>query len=500
MANQTQPNGMQEMLVQLNAKSAKGTETAIKAIRKAGGRVLYAVPPQIIVALLPQSEATKLVGKNGIIQISPGPIENGNTATSAELTGNALKVWNEHLNIDRRLRAINSAETSKRWDHAEYQPLHPPEGAIAEEVVGELARLEHAAMPMALAATPIQTIPVLAGRIGIGLIFVDSTQPEFQIIDSEHTKVISEVTEGVNMLSGFEPRAGIEWFFDVKRPGIALPISDFSDVPSTSWEDIWRNAAMAEIGHKNSIEGMNDYISSIKTQFNAQWAYAIYVTKYPKPWFAYHWGNHLVLDFQMNEWGIDNLNLIVAHETAHVFGGADEYASSNCNCGDLFGRYQVPNGNCERCAPTTVNCLMKSNAPSICDYTRGHLGWTELATLRKGSVNLKKMRTFDFETGVIGSDNGADVLWEHVDAVTRLLVPQNGAMLTRLGEVDFDIVSYQSLSSLSYTATPINGSDDTSNKLTPGSVIAIRTNSGRFAKMKIKTYGVTLGIDYVTYQ
>ena len=143
---------------------------------------------------------------------------------------------------------------------------------------------------------------------------------------------------------------------------------------------------------------------------------------------------------------------------------------------------------------------MKSNAPSICDYTRGHLGWTELATLRKGSVNLKKMRTFDFETGVIGSDNGADVLWEHVDAVTRLLVPQNGAMLTRLGEVDFDVVSYQSLNSLSYTATPINGSDDTSNKLTPGSVIAIRTNSGRFAKMKIKTYGITLGIDYVTYQ
>lgn len=202
----------------------------------------------------------------------------------------------------------------------------------------------------------------------------------------------------------------------------------------------------------------------------------------------------------MDVWGMDNFNLVVAHETGHLFGCPDEYASGNCDCAALFGRYQVPNGNCENCESPGVACLMKANTPSVCDYTRGHLGWNDLAVLRKGSVNLKAMRTFDFETGVLGPEDGADVWWERVDAVTRLLVPQNGAMLASLGQADFDVVSYHRLSSLSYTATPINGSDNSSNGLTPGTVVAIRTNSGRFAKLKIKTYGATLSLDYVTYQ
>jgi hypothetical protein len=73
-------------------------------------------------------------------------------------------------------------------------------------------------------------------------------------------------------------------------------------------------------------------------------------------------------------------------------------------------------------------------------------------------------------------------------------------MLAKLGQTNFEVVSFQRLSSLSFTAVPINGSDDASNELTPGTVVAIRTSSGRFAKMLIKTYGSTLGVDYVTYQ
>jgi len=41
MATRRQVGGMQEVFIQLSATSIKGTETAIKAIGKAGGRVLY---------------------------------------------------------------------------------------------------------------------------------------------------------------------------------------------------------------------------------------------------------------------------------------------------------------------------------------------------------------------------------------------------------------------------------------------------------------------------
>lgn len=495
MTRRRQIGGMQEVFIQLSAASIKDTELAVKAVKKAGGRVLYAVPPRVVVASLPEIAVKELAGSHGIVLATPDPIARRARGEAADPIGRAQRAWNEHLSLDRRLRAMDSAETSRAWDDAGRKPPHPP-----EDVMRLLRERERELTPAARAGAPLLDIPVLIGRIGVGVIFVDSTEPAFQITDEEETKVISEVTEGLTMLSGFEPRAGIEWFFDFKRPQLSLPLADFPGDNPNGWEDTWRNAAMEAIGHTASLRGMNDYIDSIKNQFNAEWAYAIFVTKYPKTWFAYHWGNHLVLDFQMDVWGMDNFNLVVAHETAHIFGCPDEYASSNCDGAGLFGRYQVPNGNCENGAPHSVACLMKANTPSVCDYTRGHLGWNDLAVLRKGSVNLKRMRTFDFETGVLEPEGGADVWWEHVDAVTRLLVPQNGAMLANLGTVDFDVVSHQTLLSLSYAAAPINGSDNASNALTPGTVIAIRTGSGRLAKMRINTYGLNLRVDYVTYQ
>lgn len=386
-------------------------------------------------------------------------------------------------------------QTSRNWDNPGSTPLHPP-----EEMMAQLRERERKMTTAAFAAREVPTIPILVGRIGVGVVFVDSTEPAFQITDEEAAKATAEITEGLNMLSGFEPRAGIEWFFDIKRPKVSVPLSDFPVGAPETWEDLWRNPAMEAFGFSASLQGMDDYINALWNRFSAEWAYAIYITKYPKTWYAYHWGNHLILDFQADVWGIDNLNLIVAHETAHIFGCPDEYASSNCNCADLFGRFQVPNGNCDNCVATGVACLMKANTPSICDYTRGHLGWTDLAVLRKGSVNLKKMRTFGFETGLLNPPSGADIRWEHNDDVTRLLVPQNGAMLANLGPADFDIVSYQRLNSLPYTTAPIDGSDNESNALPTGAVIGVRTNSGRFAKVKIKSYGATLSLEYVTYQ
>ncbi|MFN0086767.1 MAG: hypothetical protein ACKVX9_15360 [Blastocatellia bacterium] len=489
MAKRLQVGGMRETFIQLSASSVKGMEIAVRAIVKAGGRVLYAVPPKALVASLPEGGEKELTGAYGIVMATSGPIARRAIADSAH------RVWNEHLSLDRRLRSIEAAKYSRGWDNPGSKSLHPP-----KEIQAHLRGREAAGPITAFGGPRIMTIPVLAGRIAVGVILVDSNEPALQITDEEETKVISEITEGLNMLSGFEPRAGIEWFFDFKRPKLSVPLSDFPGGAPETWEDLWRNPAMEAFGFSASLQGMNDYINALRNQFTAEWAYAIYVTKYPKTWYAYHWGNHLVTDFQADVWGIDNLNLIVAHETAHIFGCPDEYPSSQCNCTDLFGRFQIPNGNCDNCAATGVACLMKANTPSVCDYTRGHLGWTELAVLRKGAFNLKKMRTFDFETGLLNPDSGADILWEHIGDVTRLLVPQNGAMLANLGLADFDVVSHQRLSSLSYLATPIEGSDNSSNALPTGAVVGVRTNSGRFAKLKIKSYGPTLGLEYVTYQ
>jgi hypothetical protein len=101
---------------------------------------------------------------------------------------------------------------------------------------------------------------------------------------------------------------------------------------------------------------------------------------------------------------------------------------------------------------------------------------------------------------VQGSSTGSDIWWEQVNNVTRYLVPQGGAMLANLGQVNFDAVSLQTLQTRPYTMTPINGSNNTSNQLTAGTVVAIKTGAGRYAKMKINSYGYNLGMTWVTYK
>lgn len=494
-----QVGGMQEVFLKLRWKSVKGVERAVRAVEKVGGRVLHAYLPTIMVASVPADQVDRLVGKGGIVSATTEPFPAETVRAVDRQMSLAMAAWNEHFSLERRMYAMTSPEVGKTWDEAERQPPDPP-AEVMEQLRRREAELAPRAPEMAPEGAPVMSIPVLAGRVAVGLTYVDSTVAQFQVTDQEKLKVLSETIEGLNMVSGFEPRANIQWFYDIKRAKISLTASQFTPSNKNSWEDLWRNAAMQALGYSGNLSGMNAYINDIKTKNNAAWAYAVFVTKYPSFWFAYYWGNHVVMDFAVDGWGIDNFSRVVAHETGHVFGCSDEYSSSNCNCTQLAGRYQIVNGNCEICASPFVPCLMAHNTPAVCDYTRGHLGWNELALMSKGTTTLKGTWTFDYETGVQGPTTGADIWWEQVDNEIRLLVPQSGAMLAYMGKPNFDAVSLQTLQAQPYTTTPINGSNNASNQLMPGTVIAIKTNAGRFAKMKINSYGYNLGISWVTYK
>jgi len=121
-------------------------------------------------------------------------------------------------------------------------------------------------------------------------------------------------------------------------------------------------------------------------------------------------------------------------------------------------------------------------------------------TLTKGATTLRGTWTFDFDSGAEGVADGADVWWEQVDKVTRRLMPRGGAMLAHMGKADFDTISLRTLKNQLYSTTPINGSNNASNNLTPGTVVAIKTSSGHYAKMRVDSYGYNLGISWVTYK
>ncbi len=80
-----------------------------------------------------------------------------------------------------------------------------------------------------------------------------------------------------------------------------------------------------------------------------------------------------------------------------------------------------------------------------------------------------------------------DVILKQPNLRNRRLVPGNGAEIVLLGKVDFDKVTLEDLMSATYSTEPIK-SNDQNDPLVPGAVIAIKTNQGKYTKLKIDGY------------
>lgn len=97
------------------------------------------------------------------------------------------------------------------------------------------------------------------------------------------------------------------------------------------------------------------------------------------------------------------------------------------------------------------------------------------------------------------SDQTTDFKWEIVTSVERYISPRNGAKFYVIGKVDFNSIKYSHLKSYSYSSDKINGSNNASNQIPEGTVVAAITNEGRYCKFRIDQYGYNLTITFLTY-
>jgi hypothetical protein len=314
-----------------------------------------------------------------------------------------------------QLRASKAfvAAKAKRPRDGEVWDMPGCAGAPTPRLRAEAAGAPEAGAPAGAGAPP--TSSYLQGSVALGVVIVNGPTAATKFTAAEQTKIVAEVQAGAGWLAAFNPWAGVSFSYDV-RP---VSITTKPDAAASDNESRFRDPAVGALGFQANWNGVGDYVNWLRGNKHTNWAYCVFFVKgYPLDHFAYAsiGGPRLIMDYANDGWGPDNIDRVFAHESGHIFGCPDEYASSGCNCGGAWGRFGEPNANCENCAGAAgVGCLMRANEWLMCANTKRHLGWglTSMRTTQPSSVNVVSRSIDHLDVFVTdGGGNTSSAAWE----------------------------------------------------------------------------------------
>jgi hypothetical protein len=261
--------------------------------------------------------------------------------------------------------------------------------------------------PDLLGASSPGNADVMAGRANFNAIFVESNNFVFWPFDpdpnlytwscADVSTIVSEISASLSFWSSRAGNYGVPltWIASYHRPpqcfgGTTNVVTFFEPILHAQSQDgLWINQIMCNFGNcsGDKFARTNVFNSARRVATGANWATTSFIGYNPSPapttftdgYFAYAYrsGNYSQLLYRNDGWAVSQYDLVNAHETGHLFGTFDEYASSGCaNCfsGDGLSK-NVVNGNCANCGDPSVPCIMRSNEVALCGYTPGQLGW-----------------------------------------------------------------------------------------------------------------------------
>ena len=249
------------------------------------------------------------------------------------------------------------------------------------------------------APTPFETSEYMFGDISVAIILAESNgsiDPETEEwTQAEKDNVYAEIEDGLNWwITNKHALAEVSFTYHYYELETSYePITR----PSTTDESLWINELMGQLGYHyaSRFTNVRSFDDDLRAQDNTDWAFTVFVVdssndadgKFSDNHFAYAYlqGPFMVMTYDNNGYGIDDMDAVTAHETGHIFGAGDEYSSSQCTCGALYGFLQVENQNCENSCLSDVACIQRGQISpytngALCDYTKGQIGWADLNT------------------------------------------------------------------------------------------------------------------------
>jgi len=234
------------------------------------------------------------------------------------------------------------------------------------------------------APTSTQTSEFMAGSAAASVVFVESSggTGNCSPADSQsenwssarQTTVLSEIADGLAFWTARSSRpAPLTFVLDNRgtQPTSCEPIERPGGGPSSD-EPKWIADVLTAMGFPattaNYYSVARSFADSRRTALGADWGFVIFVVdslndalndtdgtagefSNGASAYAYLDGPFMVMTYDNDGWFISRMNLVLLHETGHIFGALDEYASSGCSTADSWGYLNAANISCNNGLP-----------------------------------------------------------------------------------------------------------------------------------------------------
>ena len=243
----------------------------------------------------------------------------------------------------------------------------------------------------------------MAGSIAYSVIFVESNGGSGNCAPADaqtenwdnarRAAVLSEISAGMAF-----------WTARANGPSPLTFVLDDLGVRTTSCEPIrgtsgaegkWITDIIGPMGYPadavSYLDATHQLAHDRRTALGTDWAFVIFVVDslndadgyFSDGYFAYAYlnGPLVVMTYDNDNWGIDGMNYVAAHETGHIFGALDEYPTSNCSPDDTSGYLNIANASCNNGGIQTDYSIMGTAAEQVIASSdvstsaRGAIGW-----------------------------------------------------------------------------------------------------------------------------
>ncbi len=238
------------------------------------------------------------------------------------------------------------------------------------------------------------------GDVGVNVIFPESTESTSNTedwTDIEIQEVKDEILNSMDWWAVRETDAHLTFmhYYEERIPVDLEPIEHESYY---DWQ--WINDIMLNLGYGPEqyppTPLVYNYLNNQREGDGCDWSFAIFVADssndidgmFVDEKFAYTvynsggGGPYMIMTYDNQNYGIENMDAVGAHETGHIFGSIDQYGS--CSCSNQVGYLYYENQNCMN------NCLLDENSimgngniitafanGAIDYYARGQVGWQD---------------------------------------------------------------------------------------------------------------------------